>query len=142
MGRQAQNNGCTFRATQPHVVERPFEEHWGTITLSERHVAEIRRLVLDLLERVLPEQRERRDSTQATIERLDREANKLFNAHSPTRSTSGSSSPSRAGSQPSGATPSAKESLIIGLFDALDAAVGLAWCSGAVRERLAVGSWP
>jgi site-specific DNA recombinase len=35
LGRQRLKNGCTFKATQAHMLEDLVEQHWSTVTLSE-----------------------------------------------------------------------------------------------------------
>jgi len=35
VGRRRYENGCTFRATQSHLVEALVEDHWETVRLSD-----------------------------------------------------------------------------------------------------------
>ena len=56
LGRQGKlKNGCTFRAVQVVVVEELIEDLWATVTLTGEQ-CEIRRLVWEHVQAVLPEQ--------------------------------------------------------------------------------------
>jgi len=81
LGRQAYKNGCQFRATQVHVIEQLIEKHWETVTLSERRVREIRQLVWEHVEVVLPAQVSERQEAEQRLDQLNRESNKLLQAH-------------------------------------------------------------
>ena len=81
LGRQVHKNGCGFKAVQVHLLEQLVEAHWATVTLTESQVAEIRQLVADHLNAVMPGTEERRWSLQMQLSRLDQEARKLIEAH-------------------------------------------------------------
>ena len=65
LGRQRLKNGCTFKATQAHFLEELVEDHWSTITMSERKLSTVRRLVLEHMDTLLPNQ----DRAEATAKR-------------------------------------------------------------------------
>lgn len=81
LGRQRYRNGCGFRAVQVRFVEELVEDHWATVTLAETDVAEIRRLVLEHIRQSLPAQESERDAARTRLLALDRESDKLLQAH-------------------------------------------------------------
>ncbi len=56
LGRQRLKNGCNFKATQAYMVEELVEQHWSTIALSESRLSTVRRLVLEHMDTLLPNQ--------------------------------------------------------------------------------------
>ena len=80
LGRQSYKNGCEFRAIQAHQLETLVDDHWSRVTLSEDAVAEIRRLVLDHLGAVLPENLATRQSATDKLQKLERKTQKLMDA--------------------------------------------------------------
>ena len=81
LGRQHYKNGCQFRATQVHVVERLVEDHWTTVTLAASHIEEIRRLVLEHVSKVLPDQASKRLSAERQVAAIDAQSDKLMTAY-------------------------------------------------------------
>lgn len=56
LGRQRLKNGCTFKATQAHMVEDLVEQHWSTVTIYDERLSEVRRFVLEHMDTLLPNQ--------------------------------------------------------------------------------------
>ena len=81
LGRQHQKNGCTFRAAQVDMVEQLVEDHWATITLPGEHCQEIRRIVSEHMQAVLPEQARVRERAERRLAALKAESDKLLQAH-------------------------------------------------------------
>jgi site-specific DNA recombinase len=80
LGRQRLKNGCNFRAIQAHVLEALIEEHWTTVSLSEERIEVIRRLVLDHLGFLLPEQERVQAKAQGALTELKRQSDRLLHA--------------------------------------------------------------
>ena len=63
------------------MLEDRVERHWNTIELTDRQQAEVRRIVWQHIDQVLPtHSRERREATER-IDRLNSEASKLLQAY-------------------------------------------------------------
>ena len=81
LGRQRMKNGCSFRAVQTHVVEDLVAQRWHKVERSDIEVREIRRLVQEHIERVLPEQIHDREQAQTRLAAIQRKADKVMQAH-------------------------------------------------------------
>ncbi len=81
LGRQSDKNGCTFRAVQVHLVEALVEDHWATYTLATERVQEVRALVLEHLEQMLPNQQRERAEALERLAVLEEQSTKLIRAH-------------------------------------------------------------
>lgn len=80
LGRQSLKNGCTFRAVQAHHLEDLVSDHWRTVALNPRQIEDVRALVLDHLNRVLPQdEAARRAAAEHTVQ-LDRDSQKVLDA--------------------------------------------------------------
>ncbi|MBO0983662.1 recombinase zinc beta ribbon domain-containing protein [Rathayibacter sp. SD072] len=80
LGRQRLKNGCTFKATQAHMVEDLVEQHWSTVTLSDTRLAEVRRLVLEHMETLLPNQDRAEAKAKRDIADLAAQSDRLMQA--------------------------------------------------------------
>lgn len=81
LGRQRLKNGCTFKATQAHILESLVEEHWTTVSLTTSRVEEIRRLVLGHIDTLLPSQTQAQDAAHRALRELERQLDRLMNAY-------------------------------------------------------------
>ncbi len=81
LGRQSLKNGCTFRAAPVDLIEELVEQHWRTVTLPDEHCQQIRQLVWEHIEHVLPRRLEQRDRAKQQLAQLDAESDKLMQAH-------------------------------------------------------------
>jgi len=81
LGRQHTRNGCTLRALPVHLVEQLVENHWKSVTLSDSHCREIRDLVWEHVQDLLPGQERLRLSAEQRLAALDAESAKLLQAH-------------------------------------------------------------
>ena len=73
--------GILVTDTQAHIIERLVEDHWATIQLGEAAAAEIRQLVWEQVERLLPERKAERERAVARIATGQRESDKLMQAY-------------------------------------------------------------
>lgn len=81
LGRQRYKNGCLFRAIQVPHLERLVEDHWARVTLAPNIVSEIRALVMEHIEKVMPHAVAAKSVATATLQRLQHESDKLMEAH-------------------------------------------------------------
>jgi site-specific DNA recombinase len=81
LGRQSDKNGCTFRAVQVSMVAALVEDHWATYTLPASRVAEVRRLVLEHLEEMLPNRLKEQMEAEKSLAVLSNQSAKLLQAH-------------------------------------------------------------
>ncbi|MFJ4220711.1 recombinase family protein [Curtobacterium luteum] len=81
LGRQRLKNGCTFKATQAHVLEALVERHWETVTLTDARIAEIRRLVLSHVDTLMPNQQREQDRARRTLRELETQLDRLMQAY-------------------------------------------------------------
>ena len=81
LGRQRAKNGCTFRATQAHLLEAKVVEHWATVHRSDEETATIRKLVVDHIDVMLPRRDATREAAARTLLTLTQQSQKLLEAH-------------------------------------------------------------
>lgn len=80
MGRQVSKNGCAFVACQTRVVEAAVEDEWGRLELTDTVVGQIREVVFNHLETVLPRRDRRREEAERKLKLLQQEADKVLQA--------------------------------------------------------------
>lgn len=81
LGRQRRKNGCTFRATQVHVIERLVEDRWALVDVGQSHLEEIRRIVLEHIDVMFPEQEKAQAIAQRDLLQLDKQSERLMQAY-------------------------------------------------------------
>ena len=81
LGRQKQRNGCELRALPVDLVEQLVEDHWANVTLSEDTCRRVRDMVWGHVKQLLPEQVHLRQSAEQHLSELQRESEKLLQAH-------------------------------------------------------------
>jgi site-specific DNA recombinase len=80
LGRQRLKNGCTFKATQAHMVEDLVERHWSTVTLSSDRLDAVRRLVLEHMDTLLPNQDRAEAEAKRSLADLSKQSERLMQA--------------------------------------------------------------
>jgi site-specific DNA recombinase len=80
LGRQRLKNGCDFIATQAHVLEDLVEEKWASVMLPADRIDAIRRLVLEHLDAVLPNQERDQARAEREVFELNRQSDRLLQA--------------------------------------------------------------
>jgi len=81
LGRQRLKNGCTFKATQAFMVEELVEQHWSTVTMSENRVENVRRLVLEHMDTLLPNQDRAESDAKRELADLAQQSERLMQAY-------------------------------------------------------------
>ena len=80
LGRQRLKNGCTFKATQAHMVEDLVEQHWSAVTISDERLSEVRRLVLEHMDTLLPNQDRAEAKAKHDLADLQTQSERLMQA--------------------------------------------------------------
>ncbi len=81
LGRQSLKNGCDQRAVPVEMAEDLIEAHWETVTLTERKCEEIRQLIWDYVQTMLPLFHGKTEEAQRRLAQLDNQSQKVLQAH-------------------------------------------------------------
>jgi predicted metal-dependent hydrolase len=74
-------NGCDQRAIPVEMAEDLIEAHWETVTLTEKKCEEIRQVILEYVEAMLPLFHGKTEEAKRQLARLDGASQKVLQAH-------------------------------------------------------------